>query len=135
MPLEKYRSISMQRELVDKVEDYVKSHPETGYKSLADFITDAVRKRFEELKTLTPAPEPPTLEHFNLDEYGVRILDRSLTNQTSKGKIIDVYFRPEGVLCDWCRTNSCRHVQFALSLPGVQKILIQKGWEIKRRIP
>jgi hypothetical protein len=74
------------------------------------------------------------VERFNLDERGVRILDRSLTNQTSKGRIIDVYFKPDKVLCDWCQSDSCRHVQFALSLPEAQKILFQKGRKVKRRI-
>ncbi len=134
MSSDEYTTVRLPKELMDEIDDMIKRGVR-GYKSRAEFIKEAVRKRFEELKTLTPAPEPPTLEHFNLDEYGVRILDRTLTNQTSKGKIIDVYFKPEGVLCDWCQTDSCRHVQFALSLPGVQKILIQKGWEIKRRIP
>jgi len=135
MPVDRYRGVSLQRELVDKIEEYVKNHPETGYKSMADFVTDALRKRCEDLKILVPTPpELPTLEHFNIDEHGVRILDRSLANTTSNGRIIDVYFKPDKALCEYCGTSDCRHVEFALNIPKVQKILIEKGWEISKKI-
>ena len=131
MPKAKYRGLTLQRELIDTIEEYIKTHPERGYKSLADFVTDAVRQRCEELKILVPMPELPPLEHFNLSEEGVRILDRTLTNKTSRGRIIDVYFKPEKIWCDYCQSSRCNHVKFALSLPEVQKILRKKGWKIE----
>lgn len=134
MPIDRYRGISLQRELVDEIEEYIKTHPERGYKSLANFVTDAVRRRCEELKILVPRPELPPLEHFNISEDGVRILDRTLANKTSKGRIIDVYFKPDKVWCEYCRSSKCRHVEFALSIPKVQDILIKKGWEISKKI-
>ncbi|MEM3697513.1 MAG: ribbon-helix-helix domain-containing protein [Candidatus Bathyarchaeia archaeon] len=134
MPVGKYRGITLQRELVNKIEEYVKAHPEMGYKSLADFITDAVREKCTELKILTPIPEQPQLEHFNISEYGVRILDRSLGNGVSKGRIIDVYFKPNKVLCEYCGSDNCKHVEFALNIPKVRKILIEKGWPISKKI-
>jgi Arc/MetJ-type ribon-helix-helix transcriptional regulator len=49
-----------------------------GYKSRAEFIKEAIR---EKLKTiLREILEQLPLEHFNLSENGVRILDRSLAN-------------------------------------------------------
>jgi hypothetical protein len=130
MPIGKYRGITLQRELVDVIEQYIKSRPEMGYKSLADFITDAIREKCEQLKILTPMPEQPVLEHFNLSEEGVRVLDRSLANHTSRGRIIAVYFKPDKAFCEYCESTSCRHVKFALSLTAVQKILQKKGWKI-----
>ena len=130
MPMEKYRGISLQKELVGTIESYIKTHPEMGYKSLADFVTDAVRDKCEKLGIFTPEMLGPPLEHFNISEQGVRILDRTLGNGTSKGRIIDVYFKPEKALCEFCDSSNCRHVQFALSLPEVQKILKEKGWKI-----
>jgi len=134
MPIGKYRGITLQRELVDKIEEYIKMHPEMGYKSIADFITDVIREKCFELKILTLTPELPLLEHFNINEEGVRILDRSLANHTSKGRIIDVYFKPDKVLCEYCGSDNCKHVEFALSLPEVRRILSKKGWEISKRI-
>jgi len=134
MPMDKYRGVSLQRELINLIEEYIKAHPEMGYKSLADFVTDAVREKCTELKILVAASELPQLEHFNISEHGVRILDRSLGNGVSKGRIIDVYFKPDKVLCEYCGSDNCKHVEFALNIPKVRKILIEKGWEIRKKI-
>jgi hypothetical protein len=134
MPIGKYRGVTLQRELVNKIEEYIKAYPEMGYTSLADFITDAIREKCEQLKILTPTPELPQLEHFNLSENGVRVLDRTLGNKHSRGRIIDVYFKPDKVLCEYCQSNNCKHVEFALSLPEVRKILSEKGWEVRKKI-
>ena len=131
MPMDKYRGVSLQRELINLIEEYIKAHPEMGYKSLADFITDAVREKCSELKILAATSELPQLEHFNISENGVRILDRTLTSTTSKGRIIDVYFKQEKVWCENCDATSCQHVKFAMNIPEVQKILQEKGWKIK----
>ena len=134
MPMDKYRGVSLQRELVNLIEEYIKAHPEMGYKSLADFVTDAVREKCSELKILVTMSELPQLEHFNISENGVRILDRSLGNGVSKGRIIDVYFKPDRVLCEYCGTDNCKHIEFALNIPKVRKILIEKGWPISKKI-
>jgi hypothetical protein len=131
MPMDKYRGISLQRDLVDTIENYIKAHSEMGYKSLADFATDAIREKCEKLGVFTPQMIGPPLEHFNISEHGVRVLDRTLGNGTARGRIIDVYFTPETVLCEYCDSSSCRHVQFALSIPAVQKIVQEKGWKHK----
>ena len=76
-------------------------------------------------------PKLPPLEHFNVDEEGIRILDRTLATKTASGRIIDVYFKPDSVWCDYCQSSSCQHTKFALELPAVQEILSKKGWTIK----
>ena len=131
MPMDKYRGISLQKELVGTIENYIKTHPEMGYKSLADFVTDAIREKCEKLGIFTVESALPPLEHFNISENGVRVLDRALGNGTARGRIIDVYFTPETVHCEYCDSSSCRHVQFALSIPAVQKIVQEKGWKHK----
>ena len=92
-----------------------------GFKTRAEVTKEALR-RF-----LLDYPRHPTLEHFNLDEDGVRILDREL------GLIIDVAFKPKGIWCDYCQTNDCRHTKFALSVPAIQKVIrkrIKDGWNL-----
>jgi len=62
----------------------------------------------------------PTLQHFNLDEHGVMILDSSL----NPPRIIQVFFKPDGTAdCELCESKTCRHIQFALSIPKVAEIL------------
>ncbi len=75
----------------------------------------------------------PALEHFNISENGVSILDRTLADDpTSRGRIIDVYFKPDKVWCEYCESARCQHVKFALDLPEVQEILRVKGWKIPK---
>jgi len=130
---DEYTTVRLPKELMDVIDNIIKGGV-GSYKSRAEFIKEALRRRFEELHMLTPAPEPPPLEHFNLDEQGVRILDRTLANGSTRGRIIDVYFKPDKVFCEYCGAEDCRHVHFALSLPKVQKILSEKGWPISKKI-
>jgi Arc/MetJ-type ribon-helix-helix transcriptional regulator len=130
MSSDEYTTVRLPKELMEEIDEIIR-HGVRGYKSRAEFIKEAIRKRFEEVKTLKPTTEAPTLEHFNLDEHGVRVLDRSLASKTSRGRIIDVYFKPDNVWCDYCQSSNCQHVKFALNLPQVQNILNKKGWKIK----
>jgi hypothetical protein len=85
--------MSFSRELVDKIEDYVKTHPEMGYKSIADFVTDAIREKCRELEILAPETsraDLPSMEYFNIDQNCVRVLDRTIADSVSHGRVIDV---------------------------------------------
>jgi hypothetical protein len=71
------------------------------------------------------------LEHFNIDEKGVRILDRSLaTEHSPNGRIVDVYFKERKAWCEYDDSSDCKHIEYALSLPIVKEILKKKGWKI-----
>ena len=125
-----YTTVRLPKELMEEIDQIIKRGTR-GYKSRSEFIKEAIRKRFEELQAAQPLPTLPPLEHFNVDEEGVRILDRTLATKTTNGRIIDVYFKPESVWCDYCQSSSCRHIKFAEDLPAVQEILNKKGWTIK----
>jgi hypothetical protein len=125
MPVDRYRGVSLQRELVDTIEEFINRHHERGYKSLADFVTDAVRKRCEELKILVPTPfEPPSLENFNVNEDHVAVIDRK------ERRIANVYFRDNTMFCDVCEAKDCIHTRYALKLPKVVEILSKRGYMI-----
>lgn len=53
---ERWRSISLRKELVQLIEQIIKRRPELGYASISDFITDAVRRRVEEIRKPGEAP-------------------------------------------------------------------------------
>ena len=127
---DEYTTVRLPKEIMDEIDQIIKRGIR-GYKSRAEFIKEAIRKRFEELNTSQPMPKLPSLEHFNVSEEGVRILDRTLASKTSTGRIIDVYFKPDTVWCDYCQSSNCQHTKFALDLPAVQEILNKKGWTIK----
>jgi Arc/MetJ-type ribon-helix-helix transcriptional regulator len=123
-----YTTVRLPNELMETIDDIIKRR--MGYRSRSEFIKEAIRKRFEDLKISDLLSKQPLLEHFNVDEGGVRILDRTLATKTSSGRIIDVYFKPDSVWCDYCQSNSCQHTKFALELPAVQDTLNKKGWKI-----
>lgn len=128
-----YTTVRLPTELIDEIDQIIKRGLR-GYRSRSEFIKEAIRKRFEELQAAQPMPMStplPPLEHFNVDEEGVRILDRTLATKTTGGRIIDVYFKPDSVYCDYCQSSGCRHTKFALELSAVQEILGKRGWEIK----
>ena len=126
--LDDYTTVRLPKELMEEIDDIIRQGIR-GYKSRAEFIKEALRKRFEELNAAQPRPNLPALEHFNIDEQGVRILDRTLSSKTTKGRIIDVYFKPDNVWCDYCQSSSCRHIKFALDLPGSTRNPKQKRLE------
>jgi hypothetical protein len=133
MPVDKYRGLSLHKDLVGAIEEYINTHPEMGYKSLADFATDAMREKCEKLGIFLPKADLPILEHFNLSEAGVRVLDRGLANHSTSGRIVDIYFKPSGIWCDYCKEDSCRHIDFALTVPSIQEIVVRKrreGWKL-----
>jgi hypothetical protein len=127
---DEYTTVRLPREIMDEIDQIIKRGVR-GYKSRAEFIKEAIRKRFEELQPIQPISKLPPLEHFNINQEGVRILDRTLANNTTNGRIIDVYFKPGIVWCDYCQSSNCQHTRFALELTEVQNILDKKGWNIK----
>lgn len=124
-----YTTIRLPKELVEAI-DKILRRGVMGYKSRAEFIKEAVR---EKLRTMPPEVVEEPLEHFNICEEGVRVLDRNINKP--KGYIVDIYFKPESAWCEYCESTKCKHVQFALSLPEVQKILKRKGWRIRLKNP
>jgi len=47
-----YRQVTLRKELVSAIEDWIRNHPEAGYFSIIDLASEAVRLRFQELRQL-----------------------------------------------------------------------------------
>jgi hypothetical protein len=123
---EGYRTISVKTELANFVESFIAANPEYGYRSIAQFVEDASRKRLEELKALGM---PPRFDHFNLDpNMGIRISDKK------RRMIADIYVKPTGLFCDLDKSDDCEHIAFALTVPAFQDIIRDKrrkeGWKL-----
>ena len=124
-------TVKIPKELTDEMDKLIGA---LGFRSRGEIAKEAIRQLLNHYKESLASPELPKIEHFNISENGVRILDRSLANGMSRGRIIDVYFKPDKVLCEYCGSGDCKHVEFALNIPNVRKILIEKGWEISKKI-
>ena len=119
-----YKNISVKTELAETIENFVEENPSYGYRSIAQFMEDAARKRLEELNALGTLPR---FEHFNRGLNGVRITDRKLR------RIADIYFKPEGIWCDLDQKANCEHITFALTVPEIQEVIRQRrkeGWKL-----
>ena len=71
----KYTKVNLNRELADKIEQFIQDYPEHGYRTLGQFVEDAVRRRAEDLCVLELTPR---FEHFNLDKENgiIRVRDK-----------------------------------------------------------
>jgi hypothetical protein len=132
MSTDEYTTVRLPKQLIDEIDQIIK-RGEKGYKSRAELIKEAIRDKlrtFPPMPNQSPAQALPPIEHFNIDADGIRILDRTIANGVSKGRIIDIYFKPDMVWCEYCESTDCQHVKFALNIPEVQSILREKGWKI-----
>lgn len=119
---EKYRNISIKTEFANKIERFVETRPELGYRSIAQFLEDAARRRLDVLMVI-----PPRFELINHDENGIKLHDRELH------RVADILFKPDGVFCHLCESKSCDHIRFALTIRDLQETLKKKreeGWKI-----
>jgi len=116
-----FRGVSLKRQLVEEIERLIREYPQ--YKSIADFVHEAVRIRMEDIRKV----KLPRFEQVNFDENGVKVLDREFH------KVVQVYLKPEGIFCESCEKNDCEHIRFALSMPEVKKEIKKKqleGWRL-----
>ena len=49
MPVKGYEAVTIKTEVVQRIRDFIDKHPEQGYKSIAEFVTDAIRTKLNEL--------------------------------------------------------------------------------------
>jgi hypothetical protein len=124
MPEGKYRSISLSKELVETIEDLIEENPQASYKSIADFVADAVRIRFEQLGVY---PGNISLLDINANEMGPLLYDKNLK------KTVQILITPKGLGCAECKVSNCRHIKFALANPKTQKLILERkkeGWKL-----
>ena len=122
MPVPGYKTLTLPEAFIKEIESIIeKANAEAGYKkyrSAPQFLEQLIAQYRNE----------PKLEHFNMDARGIKVLDRKLGR---KGMIVDVFFRPDQVRCEYCESSDCEHTRFALSLPKVQELIKKKGWKPK----
>lgn len=120
-----YVKISINKELMETIRQFINDYPEHGFRTLGQFVEDAIRHRAEELGVFKLTPR---FRHFNLDDHGVKIEDKKLNL-----KAIQIYFKPTGILCEYCQTDNCPHIKFALTQPQIKEVIHKKrkeGWKL-----
>ncbi len=118
-------AINMKKEFVDRIKQFVKQHPETGYRSVAQFLEDSARRRYEELQTKLYTT--PRLELMSIQADNIKILDRKTC------EIVHIHIQPTGMTCSCIETDDCEHITHALKIPDIRKLIIthkKEGWNV-----
>lgn len=118
-----YTTIRIPKELDAEIKQLI---GKKGFRSKAEIVKQALRNLLDhyhemEMRVL------PRFEQINCDDKGVKILDRQIS------RVADIHFRPDGVWCEVDEKDSCQHIDYALSLPDVQRIIkkhIKEGWKL-----
>lgn len=93
MPKDEYTTIRIPKELSKELDGLIGTH---GFRSKAEIVKESLRH------LLLQYSKVPLLEHYNLDERGVKILDHRLN------RIVEVFFKPVGIRCGYCDKTDCR---------------------------
>jgi hypothetical protein len=102
----KWGSVSLPETVTEEIKYIIKENPDLGYKSVAEFIMDSIRRNPRYLERM---------EHYKVYESHFMIFDRSMKT------LVDVYFQDEGLYCDHCDSTKCDHTEFILSLDDLVK--------------
>jgi hypothetical protein len=92
----KFRNLSLKKEFCDNIENWIKRNPQYGYRSIAQFIEDAARKRAENLGVYDREKsnmEEPDDDHWLIVDYEGKVLEitpkcSSLTNRRVGDRIL-----------------------------------------------
>jgi hypothetical protein len=106
----------------EEAETFRSIQRQLGLKNSTEVVRFLIQKEAQERRL-----QEPELEHYNLNNDGVRILDRTIN------RIADLFFKPDGIWCDYCEENQCRHIIFALTVPVIQGVIRKRrrdGWKL-----
>lgn len=102
----------------NQIERFGRIQEDLGIESRADVLRHLI--------SLYPLP-PPRFEHINTYDDHITIKDNVLNREAN------IYLKTGGeAFCDVCQLQDCLHINYALALPSVVRVLEAKGWTRKR---
>jgi len=121
MPKPDYTCITVKKEAYKKLKDIIRKinamEKREKFRSVAHFVEEATEEYYKEFMS-------PRFKHINVYEDHATIYDKKLD------RLVDVYFRNKPY-CEYCWSHECEHVQFALTVPKIVKMLKKSGWIIE----
>lgn len=120
-----YKNISIKSEFAEAIEKFIRQNPQLGYRSIAAFLEDSSRRRLEELKATEDQLQ--SMWHMNLNDDGVLVWDPDIP------LAVQILFSPKGIKCVFDGEDGCKHIQFALTKPDIQKVIRarrKEGWRL-----
>jgi Arc/MetJ-type ribon-helix-helix transcriptional regulator len=116
-----YTTIRIPKELSGEMEKLI---GKKGFRSKAEIVKEALRRLLEHYKEVEVLPR---LEKINSNYEGVKILDRE------QHRVADIFFKPDGIWCDLCKSETCEHIDFAFAQSDIQTIIRKRrkeGWKL-----
>ena len=112
--------VNLTRAMINLIEKYLETDlaKQRGLKNRSDVASEGVKLVLERDGMYARRSR---LEHLNMYEDHVKVVDNEID------RIASVYFKGDGVFCDFCETDSCIHTDFAYSIPKVVNALESRG--------
>lgn len=91
-----------------------------------EVIRTLIRLYYEENEKQLKGP-PKLMWELNLSNDGVWIWDPELQ------RAVDIFFNREGIKCDECNLDNCKHIIFALAQEEIKKVVRKRkseGWKL-----
>jgi Arc/MetJ-type ribon-helix-helix transcriptional regulator len=120
---DEYTTVRLPNDLVIKMDVLIGVH---GYKSRGEIVKEAVRNLLKEYPNKEVAATQ-RFGHYNVSDFGARITD------TQSELMAEIYFKPEGIWCDLDKSFSCEHINYALTVPKIQRVIHNRrkeGWKL-----
>jgi len=105
-----FRGVSIPKDLLDEVERLIKENPHYGYRTIADFIVDAIRWKIQQMGLRLP-----TWSIIEKTENEIILWDGR------EGTFVKVMRTPDGLRCTYCDSRRCDHVRYAESIESYKR--------------
>jgi len=120
----KFVSISLPKDLVDKVDLIIKSGM-LGYDSRPEFIKESIRKRLSELGyEISQTVQPFRVWDVTADR--MTIYDEALS------RWVNIRIKEGKLTCELDNSEDCVHVKFAAENSQVVDIFRRMGWKLRK---
>lgn len=118
-----WAKVNIPKPMSDLIEKYLETEiaKQRGLKNKSDVATEGIKMLLEKDSMYT---QRPRFQHFNMYENHIKVIDNEI------GRIASVYFKDRTIFCDICDASECIHIDFALTLSDVIKILEEKGFPL-----
>jgi hypothetical protein len=120
----KMPTINIPKDVYDEIVKYLETHEKELRRRHIKAISHLIEElwnHYKETKNIMLEP----LKHFNVYEDHVTIWDEEIK------QLVDVYNRNGKLVCTWCESETCRHIDFAYEIKEVQQAV--KEGKVRRK--
>lgn len=121
--VEKHHTVRFPPQIFKEIDNYMSENKESLEKNHIKKMTDMMEEIWNHYKECKKINQ---LKHFNVYDDHVTIIDEKVPN-----KLVDVYNRNGKLICEWCKSENCEHIDFSYGIKEVQKAV--KDGKIRKK--